>query len=196
MPRRPVSINTRDRGLASVYRCSPGEQSCTASDNINLLCQLLAAWQAGTGTSSLAVARAAWAAGGARGLYSGGTATLAREVPFSLIQFPLLGGPEGAGVRGEGRALLPPGVRGGGGHGGRCPHQPHGCGEDSSDAAAGGAPGGRFSGASEGDSEQGVAGLAAGLLPRLLWVSLGGVIFFGVYEHTLAGLTRSGGADS
>jgi len=104
MPRRPVSINTRDRGLASVYRCSPGEQSCTASDNINLLCQLLAAWQAGTGTSSLAVARAAWAAGGARGLYSGGTATLAREVPFSLIQFPLLGGPEGAGVRGEGRA--------------------------------------------------------------------------------------------
>ena len=37
--------------------------------------------------------------------------------------------------------------------------------------------------------------LAARLLPRLLWVSLGGVIFFGVYKHTLAGLTQSGGAD-
>ena len=45
-------------------------------------------------------------------------------------------------------------------------------------------------------ASEGWRGLAAGLLPRLLWVSLGGVIFFGVYEHTLAGLTRSGGADS
>jgi len=45
-------------------------------------------------------------------------------------------------------------------------------------------------------ASEGWQGLAAGLLPRLLWVSLGGVIFFGVYEHTLAGLTQSGGADS
>ena len=45
-------------------------------------------------------------------------------------------------------------------------------------------------------ASKGWRGLAAGLLPRLLWVSLGGVIFFGVYERTLAGLTRSGGADS
>ena len=42
-------------------------------------------------------------------------------------------------------------------------------------------------------ASEGWLGLAAGLLPR---VSLGGVIFFGVYERTLAGLTRSGGADS
>ena len=32
-------------------------------------------------------------------------------------------------------------------------------------------------------ASKGWRGLAAGLLPRLLWVSLGGVIFFGVYEH-------------
>ena len=40
-------------------------------------------------------------------------------------------------------------------------------------------------------ASEGWRGLAAGLLPRLLWISLGGVIFFGVYEQTLATLSRS-----
>ena len=45
--------------------------------------------QAGEVTSSLAVANQAWKRHGLRGLYRGGLATLAKEVPFSLVQFPL-----------------------------------------------------------------------------------------------------------
>ena len=45
--------------------------------------------QAGEVTSSLAVANQAWKSHGLQGLYRGGLATLAREVPFSLVQFPL-----------------------------------------------------------------------------------------------------------
>jgi len=150
--------------------------------------------QAGTGSSSLAVARAAWAAGGARGFYRGGTATLAREVPFSLIQFPLW----------EALKVQVSEARG-------APCSPL---ESALCGAAGGAvaaaltnpmdvvktrlmlqQAGRQEGAlavlARVAASEGWRGLAAGLLPRLLWVSLGGVIFFGVYEHTLAGLTRS-----
>ena len=45
--------------------------------------------QAGDVSSSLAVVNKAWKRDGLRGLYRGGLATLAREVPFSLVQFPL-----------------------------------------------------------------------------------------------------------
>ena len=45
--------------------------------------------QAGDLRSSLSVANQAWKRDGVQGLYRGGLATLAREVPFSLIQFPL-----------------------------------------------------------------------------------------------------------
>ena len=45
--------------------------------------------QAGDLRSSLSVASHAWKRDGLQGLYRGGLATLAREVPFSLVQFPL-----------------------------------------------------------------------------------------------------------
>ena len=45
--------------------------------------------QAGDSRSSLSVAVHAWKRDGLQGLYRGGLATIAREVPFSLIQFPL-----------------------------------------------------------------------------------------------------------
>ena len=45
--------------------------------------------QAGDLRSSLSVANHAWKRDGLQGLYRGGFATLAREIPFSLIQFPL-----------------------------------------------------------------------------------------------------------
>lgn len=150
--------------------------------------------QAGASSSSLAVARAAWRAGGVRGLYRGGTATLAREVPFSLIQFPLW----------EALKVQVSKTRGA-----PC---------SSLDSALCGAAGGAVAaaltnpmdvvktrlmlqqaGRQEGAlavlarvaASEGWRGLAAGLLPRLLWISLGGVIFFGVYEQTLATLSRS-----
>ena len=45
--------------------------------------------QAGDLRPSLVVANQAWRRDGLQGLYRGGLTTLAREVPFSLIQFPL-----------------------------------------------------------------------------------------------------------
>ena len=31
--------------------------------------------------------------------------------------------------------------------------------------------------------QEGLVGLFAGVLPRTVWVAVGGIIFFGVYEH-------------
>ncbi len=33
-------------------------------------------------------------------------------------------------------------------------------------------------------SEKGVKGLFAGVVPRVIWITIGGAIFFGVYEKT------------
>ena len=32
--------------------------------------------------------------------------------------------------------------------------------------------------------ERGVKGILAGIVPRTLWISIGGAVFFGVYEKT------------
>lgn len=63
--------------------------------------------QAGVLCSSLAVAKKALKRDGLPGLYRGGLATLAREVPFSLIQFPLWELFKAEVVKHEGRSTTP-----------------------------------------------------------------------------------------
>ena len=63
--------------------------------------------QAGVLCSSLAVAKKALKRDGLPGLYRGGLATLAREVPFSLIQFPLWELFKAEVVKHEGRCTTP-----------------------------------------------------------------------------------------
>ena len=36
--------------------------------------------------------------------------------------------------------------------------------------------------------EEGCRALLSGLIPRIVWIALGGLIFFGVYEQTLLSL--------
>ena len=145
--------------------------------------------QAGISTSNRHIVRETLKNEGVRGFYRGSLPTVAREIPFSMVQLPLwewlkLQWAHHRGVApGPGEAAL--------------------CG-----AAAGGVaaavttpldvaktrimlarPGSRE--AAVGiisvlrmiAAEAGTRGLFAGLLPRIAMISLGGAIFFGVYEE-------------
>jgi solute carrier family 25 S-adenosylmethionine transporter 26 len=44
--------------------------------------------------------------------------------------------------------------------------------------------------------EKGVKGIVAGIVPRTLWISIGGAVFFGVYEKMkIIALSLMGGVD-
>ena len=133
------------------------------------------------------VARALVMQEGARGFYRGFPATLAREVPFSLVQFPIWELLRREMGRQRGRTVTP--------------------GESSVCGAVGGVVAGVVttpldlvktrimlsSGRREGSlavlarvvREEGWRGLTAGMAPRLVWIALGSVIFFGAYEQFL-----------
>ena len=133
---------------------------------------------------------------GARGLYRGYFSTVVREIPFSAIQFPLWEFLKSSWGRRQG-----------------CPVEPWQsslCG-----AIAGGVAAGlttpldvaktRIILAEKGSvtargnipsvlkdiaRTSGVGGLFAGLVPRTLWVSIGGAIFLGIYEKVKISLVK------
>ncbi|KAK7102605.1 mitochondrial S-adenosylmethionine carrier protein-like [Littorina saxatilis] len=144
--------------------------------------------QAAPHLSSLTVFRTTVASEGLRGLYRGYSSTLAREIPFSLIQFPLW---EFFKKQWE-----------------RKTQQPVMAWQSSvSGALAGGISAvvttpldvaktrimlaERGSSTAEGYipyvvkqvySQQGLSGLFAGVVPRVMWISVGGAIFLGIYD--------------
>lgn len=145
--------------------------------------------QAGAGSSGLGIVRSTLAAEGALGLYRGYFTTLAREIPFSLIQFPLWEFLKKSVAESTGQATP-------------LPWQGSLCG-----AVAGGFSAAvttpldvaktRIMLAKTGSAEaklgtlgvmrsvfaeRGLAGLFAGVTPRTTWISIGGAVFFGVYE--------------
>lgn len=126
---------------------------------------------------------------GYRGLYRGYTSTVLREIPFSFIQFPIWEGLKARVALHKRRPVQP--------------HESALCG-----AVAGGISAGlttpldvaktRIMLAKSGSveargyisetikivyKEKGFPGLFAGLAPRVTWISIGGCVFFGVYEY-------------
>lgn len=157
--------------------------------------------QAGMHASSGDAIRSVWRTSGFRGFYAGYGSLVLRELPFDALQFPLY---EALKSRWAAR-------RAASGHpdGGRLQTwQTSACGSAAGAVsaavttpldvvktrmmtqAAGTVP---YKGAVDGLSriarEEGVAALTAGLVPRVVWIALGGAIFFGGYEVTKAHLT-------
>lgn len=153
-------------------------------------------------SNSPAVLRQVLAQSGPRGLYRGYTSTLIREIPFSLVQFPLweylkrVVAEKNGGDRNSSSSSLAPQLK---------PYQSMACGSAAGAVAA-------FlttpldvakttimlSSAAQQEkrnteseyrrvlvdiySRKGVKGLFAGALPRVAWISVGGAIFLGGYD--------------
>ena len=178
----------QDSAAVHMAAASTGEvTSCLVRVPVEIVKQRRQARAAG---SSVGIARDTWRCEGARGFYRGYLTTVMREIPFSLIQFPLW----------ESLKKHLSSVNG-------CEPQPWEsslCG-----AAAGGVAAGvttpldvaktRIMLAKVGSQEarlgtlgiwrivvqeSGVRGLFAGVAPRIIWISVGGAVFFGVYEKS------------
>ena len=145
--------------------------------------------QAGISTSNSQIVRQTLKKEGVRGLYRGSLPTMAREIPFSMVQLPLWEWLKLQWARHTGEASGP-------GEAGLCGAAAGGVAAavttpldvaktrimlarpGSSEAAAGTLAILRGVAA----EEAGLRGLFAGLLPRTAWMTLGGAVFFGVYE--------------
>jgi len=152
--------------------------------------------QASVGNSSMGIVKSVLSTEGPRGLYRGYLTTVLREIPFSFIQFPLW-------EYLKNQVSIKTGSD-------PTPGQSSLCG-----AFAGGfaaavttpldvaktrimlAP----TGSAEASknilgmlkhvhAEKGVKGLFAGVVPRTMWISIGGAVFFGVYEKVISILER------
>jgi len=138
--------------------------------------------------SSVEIVRSTWRAEGLGGFYRGYLTTVAREIPFSLIQFPLWEALKSRLSEVTGRQPRP--------------WEASLCGAIAGGVSAGlttpldvaktrvmlAKPGTEEAGAGTLQMwrimarEAGAKGLFAGLVPRVTWISIGGAVFFGVYE--------------
>merc|ERR1712098_689235 len=123
--------------------------------------------QASASGNSLDIVRQTLKTEGVKGLYRGYLTTVAREIPFSLIQFPLweLLKRKVSDVKGS-------------------PTKPWEASLCGSIAGSQDAKLNTFSMLLMVAREKGVAGLFAGVTPRVTWISIGGAVFFGVYEKS------------
>lgn len=141
-----------------------------------------------------------WKSGGARAFYMGYGTTVIREIPFSFIQFPIYEQLKKSWAGWQGSETNP--VQGAA------------CGSVAGSIAAaltcpldvcktrimlekveeGAAR--RYSGTMTTlkiiHAEEGVPGLFKGLSPRVMWISIGGFIFFGAYEGAQKALWKTG----
>jgi len=178
----------QDSAAVHMVAASTGEvAACLVRVPVEIVKQRRQARAAG---SSVEIVRDTWRGEGARGFYRGYLTTVIREIPFSLIQFPLWEGlkKQWAVVTG---------------------HQPKPWEASLCGAVAGGVAAAlttpldvaktRIMLAKAGSEEaragvlgiwrivaqeSGVRGLFAGVTPRVTWISIGGAVFFGVYEKS------------
>eukprot|EP00189_Rhodosorus_marinus_P004299 CAMPEP_0113962074 /NCGR_PEP_ID=MMETSP0011_2-20120614/5696_1 /TAXON_ID=101924 /ORGANISM="Rhodosorus marinus" /LENGTH=317 /DNA_ID=CAMNT_0000973853 /DNA_START=105 /DNA_END=1058 /DNA_ORIENTATION=+ /assembly_acc=CAM_ASM_000156 len=143
--------------------------------------------QAGAYTSASQAVKSILASEGVRGLYTGFGSLVIREMPFDLIEFPLYEYLKVVWARHNGDKPL-------------ATWQTALCGSAAGGFAAGVTTPldvvktrlmlqeqpGKYSGVWDAlkkiSAEEGVQVLASGIVPRVLWISLGGFIFFGGYE--------------
>ncbi|CAI5448805.1 unnamed protein product [Caenorhabditis angaria] len=132
------------------------------------------------------ICREIWEAKGFRGFYQGYMSTVAREIPFSIIQFPIWEGLKRFIAKNK--------------KNGKCsPLEGAACGSFAGCIAAGlttpldvaktrimltktSPPPTIIATIRDVYSSGGIAGLYSGIVPRVLWISGGGFIFFGAYE--------------
>ncbi|RHZ11232.1 hypothetical protein DYB26_014572, partial [Aphanomyces astaci] len=140
--------------------------------------------------------RSIYGTNGIAGFYRGYWSLLAREIPFSFIQFPLWEGMKSTWSQRQGEAVSP--VQGAV------------CGSLSGGFAAfittpldviktrlmlgKDAQGVEYRGMRDAFTrvytQEGWQTLFSGVKPRTMWITIGGFVFFGVYEHASATLSR------
>jgi len=145
--------------------------------------------QAGAASHGLAVVRSTISSEGVLGLYRGYFTTLAREIPFSLIQFPLweflkkqLATVTGQEAPKPWQASLCGAVAGGFSAAVTTPLDVAKTRIMLAKAGTSEASLGTLGMIKFVMAEKGVSGLFAGVSPRVTWISIGGAVFFGVYE--------------
>lgn len=141
-----------------------------------------------------------WKAGGVGAFLTGYTTTVAREIPFSFIQFPIYEGLKKGWASYQGSETNP--VQGAV------------CGSAAGAVAAaittpldvaktrimldakGEGAVKKYTGTVQTlrlvAAEEGIGGLFKGIVPRVSWITIGGFIFFGAYEQSQALLWRTG----
>ncbi|CAB3377457.1 Hypothetical predicted protein [Cloeon dipterum] len=146
--------------------------------------------------SALTVAREAVRKDGVRGLYRGFGSTVAREIPFSVIQFSLWEAfkKELAAIKGvehvdPGMTSLCGALAGGISAAVTTPLDVAKTRIMLSDS---GNHGSLSKVLKTVYSEKGVRGLFAGIVPRVMWISIGGAVFFGIYDFTRVTVTNLG----
>jgi len=146
--------------------------------------------QASAATSALGIVQATLKAEGVAGLYRGYFTTVMREIPFSLIQFPLWEFLKKEVASKQGRDILPleSSLCGAfsGGFAAACttPLDVAKTRIMLAEAGSSEAKLGIFGTLKLVMKENGLKGLFAGVTPRVTWISIGGAVFFGVYEKT------------
>ena len=139
--------------------------------------------------------RAIYRTGGAGGFYAGYRVTLMREIPFGCIQFPLYEALKRMLSTAYGGAVVPS-------YGAAC------CGWFAGATAAAlttpfdvaktrimlgqGKGLGVFPLLLTISKEEGAAGLFRGIAPRVTWISIGGFVFFGVYDGIIKAFSKYG----
>jgi len=138
--------------------------------------------------SSLDIVRSTLRTEGVRGLYRGYLTTVSREIPFSLIQFPLWEYLKSRLGEWRGRdpaaweASLCGAVAGGLAAALTTPLDVAKTRIMLAQAGSQEAKAGMLGVIRLVGQEKGVRGLFAGVTPRVTWISIGGAVFFGVYE--------------
>jgi len=144
--------------------------------------------QASAANTSLEIVRNTLKTEGLRGFYRGYLTTVAREIPFSLIQFPLweflkkqLSEVKGAPIKPL-EASLCGAVAGGFSAAVTTPLDVAKTRIMLATAGSADAKLNTISVMQVVVKEKGMSGLFAGVTPRVTWISIGGAVFFGVYE--------------
>lgn len=152
--------------------------------------------QAGGASSSIDILRTTVRTEGIAGLYRGYLTTVAREIPFSLIQFPLweVLKKQVATFRGAESAQAWESSICGGVSGGIAAAitTPLDVAKTRIMLAQAGTAEAKLSSIGamrQVAQEGGVKGLFAGVTPRVTWITIGGMVFFGVYEQARAFLS-------
>jgi solute carrier family 25 S-adenosylmethionine transporter 26 len=144
--------------------------------------------QASAASSSLEIVRNTLKSEGVRGLYRGYLTTVAREIPFSLIQFPLWEFLKRKVADVKGSPTLPWEASLCGSFAGgfsAAVTTPLDVAKTRIMLAAAGSADAKLNTVSMlmvVAKEKGMSGLFAGVTPRVTWISIGGAVFFGVYE--------------
>lgn len=152
--------------------------------------------QSGMHNSTREAINAIWRKQGARGFFAGYGSLVLRELPFDAIQFPLYELLKVRWARAKGRPLSTP--------------ESSMCGSVAGAVAAAittpldvvktrlmtqSAAAPQYNGIVHGlrkiARQEGVGALFSGIAPRMVWISVGGAVFFGAYEATRAALFPS-----